>query len=218
MKKILFGSAAAFGALIVGFFVLMVATNDFGTEGRYYYLDLVNSLPTPATVAVSLTDKSWTIGPGELKTIKVEKQNDKNSKTPRTFTIETAGKQFQVEGVVGYSGHNVLDLAGTSCIVAADFGRQYGKREIPAGESDIVVKKVYRQQRFFQPETLDVERARFDFVVKFGVSEPLPKSISRSKGASGSAEVVKLVRVPCEVLQNGRALYQALVQSATTVS
>lgn len=196
----------------LAFLLLVSSSCDFGTTSRYYFLDLVNSGTGPATVTVNLAEGSWTVGPGESKTFKVEKQKDADSKTEREFKITINGKTTTAKTKVGYSAHVCVDVTGSSCILAVDYGAQYRDKTIklPEGESDVKVLKVFRNEMAFKPETWDNAKSTHDFLIQYGVGEKLPEKIKLGKGSTGIPKVVRLVAVPCEKVDDPKALYQYL--------
>lgn len=195
------------------FITALFASCDFGTTSRYYQLGVVNSGATPVELKVSLADGSWTIGPGEAKTIKIEHQKDSEVKTERVFTLTSNGETKTVKGNLrNYSGYVVLDVTGTSCLVAADYGPQYRDKDtkLPEGTSDIKLLKKFKGSQFFIPETWDAEKATFDFVIQTGLGEKLPERLQRGKTGPTIPTYVRLINVPCEITEDSQALYKYL--------
>lgn len=194
---------------IAGVIALFAKINsDFSNE--YYFLDVVNAGTTPATLTISQSDGKWTIGAGESKTIKVEKQKRDDISAERTFSVANGQQNQTVKGRVHYSGHTVLDLTGSACIVAADYGPQYRPKDapFPPGESDIKVLKVYKGSQVFDPAPYDTNQGKSEFYISTPLGDPLPEKIQITPGKV--PQHVRLICVPCGILDNPKELYEYL--------
>ncbi len=190
-------------------FVIAITIGYFSGKNDFYYLSLINSGPDSAQIKVSLSDRVILLKPGESKTVQIENQDDKDVHMPRTFTITSKGVTDTLTGPVAYSGFVVLDVTGTSCIVAADYGPQYrGQLPLPAEQSDIKIVKTFSGQKLFLPSIWDEKTQTHDVHVDLALGDPLPEKV---KITSGQIPVyIRLVGVPCELSDNPEALYNYL--------
>lgn len=207
----LVGGVAVALALLLG--VALVIGGLSGSRIDSYYLDILNSGKDEAVVRVSGCTQTWRLAPGAASTFEVTQQPAADDHKEREFTVESAGKKRTLRSAVDYGRHIVLDVTGDDCIVAADYGAQYRPKDmkLPEGMRDITVVKIFRHQPLFLPSTFDTQKASTDINVKVGLGDKLPDKIEVSTRSTRSLhEVVRLVRVPCDIVDNERALYNYL--------
>ncbi|MBI4366777.1 MAG: hypothetical protein HY543_08170 [Deltaproteobacteria bacterium] len=192
----------------VGVLALIGCIGDRG----YWYFSVVNSGTIPTEVNVSGAKGPWTIAPGEAKTIKIDGQPDSDHGKERTFTIATGGKTETLKVNVNHPDIMLLDITGTSCVVAADYGPQYRPKEMPLpdGASDIAFIKSFQGQRLYTIGRLPSKRSAEGSFVMTNLGEKLPDSIKLSKGSTDMPEHIRLVQVPCDLIQDNRTLYTYL--------
>lgn len=197
MKKVL--AVVIILAALFGVAIIIGALS--GSRG-YYYLAIMNTESSPATVQVTMAEGSWQLQPGEKQTVKIKKQDLDETKTERTFTI-TAGEVKQtIVSTVPYAGTLFLDVAGQGCAAAVDYGRQYRdpNQELPEGQSDIVLKEVFQGGNlYFVESTIATE-----------LGSPLPEKVEVSPGTIPTH--IRLLEVPCALLAEteGESLYKFL--------
>jgi hypothetical protein len=182
---------------IVVFFIVALSIGHF-SGSKDYHLSIVNGSELPATVSVDVIDgASWSVPADEVLTVTL---NDSFEEKTATFTVAIAGVSSQTQGPFEDWGTTVLDVTGTSCVVAADYGRQYRPKdkEIPTGESDIQVKTIYRGKQAF----------RVTEYIETHLGGALPETVKASHGSMPKHH--RLIRVPCELTGDARALYQFL--------
>lgn len=188
------------------------AYKRFGSKtGEHYFVDVINSSKAPADVTVSGAEGSFSVAAGDARTFRVEKQEAAARDTPREFAIKTEGKVSTFKSVVPYDNHIVVDVTGTTCVVAADYGLQYRPKgvKLPEGTRTIKILKTYEKHPpVFVPGTPERPGAQAAFKVDVGVSETLPEKLKLPGGAV--RPVVRLVVVPGDVVKNAAALYEML--------
>lgn len=206
MKKIILSICGAIVVLIgIGMFL---ANRD--AANRYYFLSIVNNSNAEANVSVSLTDQIFNVPAHQSQTFKVEGQNDKDSKTERTITIKADNINDSIQTAITYSSTLVVDVTGTSCIVAADYGPQYRGPDVklPENQSDIVVSKVIRDQRSFKAPTFKAADGDYEVSARTVLGEKLPDKIEARNGVMPTHG--RLISVPCEILNSDADLYDFL--------
>lgn len=188
---------------------LMIARMN-GTRVDYYFFDVLNTTADEVTVSVSLSDLQCVIPPHRARTYMVDHQPSSASDDFRDFTMRRGGVTTTLRSRVDYGRHIVLDVSGTDCIVAADYGPQYRPREmkLPPHTSDILVKRIFHHQQLFLPAPYDAVHGTADFQVTVGLGERLPGAIKVTPRASHDLpEVVRLIGVPCRIVDKTQALY-----------
>lgn len=178
----------------------------------YWYLSIVNGGPAPVEVSVSSAKGAWTIAPGGAKTVKIDGQKDSDSNKERTFTLKSGDKVETLTAPVHHPDIKILDITGTSCIVAADYGAQYRPKEIklPEGEPSIRVIQTLKGQRIHTVSRVPSRKSKEGAFVDLNIGDPLPETLKLPQGYSEIPEYVRLTNVPCDVTSNAGALYKYL--------
>jgi hypothetical protein len=212
--KRLLTAAAGLAALVVGVFL---AARLGAGRVDFYYLDVLNTSGEDVTVSVSGAALQYHVAAISARTFVVNRQSPDDRDRVRQFVIRPqtgdASRARTIRSRVDYGRHVVLDVTGDNCIVAADYGPQYRPKDmkLPAGMRDISVVKVFRHESVFLPVAVDARRGVADFTVAVGLGEKLPDRIEvPSRSSRNIQELVRLVPVPCTIVDNERALYDYL--------
>ncbi|EKD41901.1 MAG: hypothetical protein ACD_73C00448G0001 [uncultured bacterium] len=198
--------------IVVGLIVLFaiaITIGYFSGNDRYYYLSVVNSTNEPASVSVSLSEQKIELNAGESKTVKIEKQKDKDVKAPRKFEVKYGANSETLESPVEYAGDMVLDITGDSCLVAADYGRQYrGELPLAEGETDIIIKQVFQGKKIFAVPGFPVEERKMTMYVDVMPGDKLPENVKSDPGVMPVQ--IRLMALPCDLLDDSEGLYNYL--------
>lgn len=178
----------------------------------FWYLSVINNGAAPVEVGVSLAKGAWTVAPGESKTVKIDGQQDADHGKERTFTLTTGGKTETLTAKVKHPDVMVLDVTGTGCVVAADYGPQYRGKEVPlpSGEGDLRVLKVFQGERLYAVGKFTTKKSPDGTFITTNIGEKLPEQIKRSAGSTDIPEHLRLVLVPCNSVHQAEALYTYL--------
>lgn len=179
-----------------------------------YWLCVANTESTPAEITENVTGQRFKINANEDKTFKVERQPNDKRGAEREFTIACGGKSKTMREKVTKGRTILLSVGEPACFLCVDYSRRYfteqelevrksqGYQYVPKEpEQELKVIHVFKNQEIY-PEDEEI-------LARLG--EPLPDKLRvKSVDNRSTGPVLRLLRVPCDVVSSRKRVYEYL--------